>query len=274
MNTPLDHPTPDDGSEDLRYAEYVLGVLDADARAAVTREIAADARAAADVARWQQRLLPMAEDVAPVAPPDGVWVRIQGALGTEKIPQRMPAATPRAGWWNSLSLWRGFAFGAGAVAAACIIALLVLPRTVSTPAVAPSVAYMASTITQANGQVGWTATMDLQHARMIVVPATPQTIPSGRAPELWLIPAGQKPIAVGMIASNAPTTVKLDPTLLARLGPTAALAVSVEPPGGSPTGQPTGPVIGQGSIGAAAQSPTGSIPVALVNPTRSVDSTT
>jgi anti-sigma-K factor RskA len=39
--------------------------------------------------------------------------------------------------------------------------------------------------------------------------------------------------------------------MLARLGPTAALAVSVEPAGGSPTGQPTGPVIAKGAIGAA-----------------------
>ena len=263
MNTPLDHTTPDDGSEDLRYAEYVLGVLDADARAAVEREIAADPHAAAEVARWQQHLLPLAEDVPATTPPDYVWARIQRELGAGKTPQRAPAPAARSGWWNSLSLWRGFAFGAGAVAAACIIALIVLPRTVSTPSAVPSVAYMASTITQTDGQVGWTATMDLQHARMVVVPAKPQTITPGRAPELWLIPAGQKPIAVGMIASDAPTTIVLDRALLARLGPTAALAVSVEPPGGSPTGQPTGPVIAKGAIGAAVQNASGK-PVAMV----------
>jgi anti-sigma-K factor RskA len=41
MSTPLD-----DNSE-LRYAEYVLGVLDADARAEVEREIASRESAAA-----------------------------------------------------------------------------------------------------------------------------------------------------------------------------------------------------------------------------------
>ncbi len=104
--------------------------------------------------------------------------------------------------------------------------------------------------------------MDLQHARMVVVPAKPHTLPAGRAPELWLIPAGQKPIAVGMIAASGPTTIELSRALVARLGPTAALAVSVEPPGGSPTGQPTGPVIAKGSIGASAQS--SGKPVAMV----------
>lgn len=268
MNTPLDNE-----SEDLRYAEYVLGVLDADARAAVEREIASDPHAAAEVARWQRHLLPLAEDVPAKAPPEYLWARIQNEVGAGKSPQRTAASATRVGWWNSLSLWRGFAFGAAAVAVACIIALIVMPRASFTPRAAPPIAYMASAIAQNDGQVGWTATMDLQHARMVVVPAKPQAIPTGRAPELWLIPAGQKPIAVGMIAANAPTMIALPPALVARLGPTAALAVSVEPPGGSPTGQPTGPVIGKGSIGAAVPNVSGK-PVALVLPDRSAHSAT
>jgi anti-sigma-K factor RskA len=244
VNTPLDHEP-----EDLRYAEYVLGVLDTDARAAVEREIASDPLAAAKVARWQQHLLPLAEDIPATAPPAHAWARIESALGMQTT-RRESTQSARTGWWSNLALWRGFAFGAVAVAAACIIALVVLPRAMVTPA--PGAAYMASTITQTDGQVGWTATMDLQHARMVVVPAKPQTLPADRVPELWLIPAGKKPIAVGMIAANGATAIALDKALVAQLGPTAALAVSVEPPGGSPTGQPTGPVIAKGAIGAAA----------------------
>lgn len=254
MNTPLD-PEP----EDLRYAEYVLGVLDADTRAAVEREIASDPRAAAEVARWQRCLLPLAEDIPASQPPAHVWARIESTLGVQ--PARVESTRPaRPAWWTRLALWRGLALGATAVAVACIIALIVLPRTAVPPA--PAAAYMASTITRTDGQAGWTATMDLQHARMVVVPAKPQALPTGRAPELWLIPAGQKPIAVGMIATSGPTTLALSKTLVARLGPTAALAVSVEPPGGSTTGQPTGPVIAKGAIGAAVQS--SGKPVAVV----------
>ncbi|MDE2497535.1 MAG: anti-sigma factor [Xanthomonadaceae bacterium] len=243
MNTPLDHEP-----EDLRYAEYVLGVLDADARAAVEREMATDPRAAAEVERWQRSLLPLAEDIPDAIPSHHVWTRIQDRIGPAQVPTRATHVREHRSWWNSLTLWRGFAFGAGVVAAACIVALIVLPRTRMAQPVAPALAYMASTITQTDGQVGWTATMDIAHARMIVVPTKPQTLPTGRAPELWLIPAGQKPIAVGMIDTSAPTMIALDKTLIVRIGPTAALAVSVEPQGGSPTGQPTGPVIGKGSI--------------------------
>ena len=237
MNTPADN-----GDSNLRYAEYVLGVLDADARAAVAHEVATSSEAAVAVALWQRRLTPLADTLDEVAPAPYVWARISDSLQLNAAARPMP----RKGLWDNVQLWRWFGVGAGALAAALLVALVYLPR----PAVV-NAGYMASTLQQDNGTTGWTATMDLQNARMVVVPATPVAFGQGRAPELWLIPAGANPIAVGMIARDTPTTLALDSALLARLGPTAALAVSVEPVGGSPTGQPTGPVIAKGTIGAA-----------------------
>ncbi|WP_250622959.1 anti-sigma factor [Pinirhizobacter soli] len=239
MNTPFE-----DGNN-LRYAEYVLGVLDADTRAEVAREVAGSDEAATAVALWQRRLIPLADTIGEVAPAPYVWARIQDALQLE-APARV---TPRKGLWDSLELWRWLGIGATALAAALLV-VVSLPRPTPAPAVV-NAGYMASTIQQDNGSAGWTATMDLEHARMVVVPATPVSFEQGRAPELWLIPAGGKPISVGMIDRDKPTTLALDPALLAQLGPTAVLAVSVEPIGGSPTGQPTGAVIGKGAIGAA-----------------------
>jgi anti-sigma-K factor RskA len=43
-------------------------------------------------------------------------------------------------------------------------------------------------------------------------------------------------------------TIKVPLDLLARVNKEAVLAVSLEPPGGSPTGQPTGPVIANGKL--------------------------
>jgi len=245
MNTPAD-----EGNNNLRYAEYVLGVLDADTRAEVAREVQTSDEAATAVALWQRRLIPLADTIALVEPAPYVWARIRDALQFDQAP-RAAASTPPRGLWNNLPLWHWLGLGASALAVALLV-IVMRPQTTApnTPA-APSLAYMASTIQQDNGSTGWTATMDLQHARMVVVPATPVAFEAGRAPELWLIPAGQKPISVGMIALDKPTTIALDPTLLASLGPTAALAVSVEPLGGSPTGQPTGAVIAKGAISAA-----------------------
>ncbi|MFC5435613.1 anti-sigma factor domain-containing protein [Rhodanobacter umsongensis] len=240
MNTPIE-----DGNNPLRYAEYVLGVLDADTRAEVAREVLASDEAATAVALWQRRLMPLADGISEVAPAPYVWARIHDALQLD-APSR---DRPRKGLWNNLALWHWLGIGASAVAVALLV-VVSLPRPAPTPTAAYA-GYMAATIQQDNGSTGWTATMDPQRARMVVVPGTPVAFASGRAPELWLIPAGEKPISVGMIARDQPTTLTLDPALVARLGPTAALAVSVEPIGGSPTGQPTGPVIAKGAIGAA-----------------------
>jgi anti-sigma-K factor RskA len=241
MNTPADN-----GNEDLRYAEYVLGVLDADARAAVAHEVETTSEAAVAVALWQRRLTPLADEIDEVAPGPHVWARIHDALHLNEPSRTLPSK----GLWDNLHLWRWLGIGASALTVALLV-VVSLPRTALTPTVV-SAGYMASTIQQDNGSTGWTATMDLEHARMVVVPAMPVAFAEGREPELWLIPAGGKPISVGMIARDKPVTLALDPALLARLNPTAALAVSVEPIGGSPTGQPTGPVIGKGTIGAVA----------------------
>jgi len=240
--------TPSDDIPDLRYAEYVLGVLDADARAAVEREMAESEAAAAAVERWRRRLLPLVEEIAPESPPARIWQRIREELQLDA--SRSPAArSTRPDVGEGVRFWRRLSLAAGALLAAACVAIVVLIVQRPRPPVIP---YMASTITETDGRVGWTATMDIGKARMIVVPASPQAVSAGHSPELWLIPHGGKPIAVGIISATAPIAIKLRPALLARLGPTAVLAVSVEPLGGSPTGQPTGPVIGQGTIGAAA----------------------
>jgi anti-sigma-K factor RskA len=242
MNTPAD-----DGDSELRYAEYVLGLLDAQERAGVEREVAASESAAAAVAFWQQRLLPLAEELELLAPAPEVWERISAALGLATTRQRA-RRDPRPGLWENLRFWRWATVASGALlAAGCMLLVFFVLRR---PA-APAIPYMASTITETSGRIGWTATMDIGNARMFVVPTAPQPLTAGRAPELWLIPKGGKPIAVGMISTSGPVAIQLAPTLVAQLGPTSVLAVSVEPPAGSPTGQPTGPVIATGSIGAA-----------------------
>ncbi|KZC21761.1 MULTISPECIES: anti-sigma factor [Rhodanobacter] len=239
MNTPTDHR-----DDNLRHAEYVLGVLDAAARAAVEREIRDDPQAAAAVAAWQRRLMPLTDEVEASTPAPYVWARIRDALQLAE-----PAVPrPRPGLWNNLNLWRWLGLGASVVATASVVVMLAQPHRATTPTTTRA-GYMAATIEQDNGVTGWTATMDLQHARMIVVPATPVAFAPGRTPQLWLIPPGEKPVSLGVIARDRPTSIALRADLLARLDARALLAVSVEPSGGSPTGQPTGPVVAKGAIG-------------------------
>lgn len=237
---------------DLRCAEYALGVLDADERRDIEQEMEDEPRIAAEVAQWQQRLGPLAEEIDEVAPPAYVWARIAAAtnISTDSTSGAARKKPGGSGLWNNLRLWRWIGVGASGVAAACVIALLaVLWRPTAPTQMQKN--YMVSSIQRENGTAGWTATMDIQHGRMVIVSASPAALPAGKVPELWLIPPGQKPISLGVIGSNKPTQISLSSALLKQLSAKALLAVSVEPPGGSPTGQPTGPVIAKGHISGA-----------------------
>lgn len=258
MNTPLDQEHPD-----LRYAEYVLGVLDADGHARVEQEIEQNTQAAHEVLWWQDHLIPLAEDVAAVAPPAYVWARIQEALDHAQTAPARPDSVDKqtdSGLWGNTRFWHWFSLATSAVAAACLVLLIAVPRQTPTPARAPQAqvpatpgpsVFMTAKIVQDNGTAGWTATMDATQGRMILVPAAPEAIASNKVTELWLIPPGAKPISLGVIPTDRTANVKLPAAIVAQLGPKALLAVSLEPPGGSPTGQPTGPVIGKGAIEAA-----------------------
>ena len=90
--------------------------------------------------------------------------------------------------------------------------------------------------------------MDLKRGTIAVVPAA-FTADATRVPELWLIPADGKPRPVGLLQGRQAGHASHCPPIWSALAKSnAVLAVSLEPPGGSPTGQPTGPVIATGKL--------------------------
>lgn len=260
----------------LLIAEYALGVLDSDTRAKVAQQVAENAAMAAELAVWQQRLLPLAEDIAPLAPPPEVWLRIQTELGFDA---RRPAssASHRTSLWDSVRFWRWLGLGASvgfAALAASVVAFLVTDqaggpngnagasgsggvggwiaslRPSQLPAPAPAAqGYQFASLTQASGTVSWTATLDAGQARMLVVPAAATSqLAADRSAELWLVPQHGKPIALGLLTSQHAVIVLLSDTVMQAMNGSASLAVSAEPVGGSRTGQPTGPIVAQGAI--------------------------
>jgi anti-sigma-K factor RskA len=233
---------PSQSPADLLAAEYVLGVLDADTRRAVERRAAREPELATAIAAWQGRLAPLAGDIAPVEPPRHVWERVLSATNTRPSLGGV-RLNDRVGFLDSLAFWRWIGGGA-LVAAACLLVVLLQSGRPATPA--PR-GYMVSTITAADGQSGYVATVDLANARVVLVPIAANAS-SGRVPELWMIAPGEKPLSLGVVAADRPTTISLSPSLVKKMGPDDLLAVSLEPPGGSPTGQPTGPVVAKGQI--------------------------
>jgi len=229
--TPNHIEPPDD---DTLAAEYVLGVLSAAEREALTRRIARDRGFAARVESWQLRLVPWNDDIAPVQPSLEVWTRISAALPPERTPQ-----TARASFWNSLVLWRSLTIAAGALAAVCLVVLISTIRQPAQPMLLAAI--------DGGGHHHFVATIDPTRDTIAVVPAAYVADPS-RVPELWLIPPGGKPHSLGLLNADRTVTLTIPAELRRVARNQAVLAVSLEPPGGSATGSPTGPVIAQGRL--------------------------
>lgn len=91
-----------DPETDIDIAEYVLGTLAPEQRAALEARLRADGTLRRTVEAWQRRLAPMAASVAPVAPPPALWDRIAGAVAAET--DRGPRTVLRGGGaWTSIA---------------------------------------------------------------------------------------------------------------------------------------------------------------------------
>jgi anti-sigma-K factor RskA len=218
--------------DELLAAEFALGVLAGAERNAAERRIARDRGFALMVAAWEERLAPWAAEIDEVAAPPAVWDRIAAAVNAD-----LPAEKQSAGWWQNIAFWRGLSFATGALAAACLGALIYLGN-------APQQAPLTAGI-DGGGHRHFVAT--IEGGRITVVPAA-YSADATREPELWLIPADGKPRPLGMLRADRAVTIAIPADLKALTVGNAVLAVSLEPPGGSPTGQPTGPVIATGKL--------------------------
>jgi len=218
---------PDD---ELLAAEYVLGVLTGTDRAAAQRLLERDANFSRMVDAWEQRLAPWASEIADVAAPPQVWERIAAALPANNL--------PRTSMWENLAFWRIFAL-AGALVAACLGGFIYVGAVrQQTPLVAAI---------DGGGSRAFVATIDANRRTIAVQPAS-YAGDATREPELWLIPPDGRPRPLGMLRADRAVSIAIPRDLAALTVSNGVLAVSLEPPGGSTTGLPTGPVIATGKL--------------------------
>ena len=224
-------------------AEYVVGVLTSEERAQAERRIAAEPGFAAEVADWQERLMPLLAEIEPETPPRVVWMRVAAQLGVS-------ATNRSSGAWNSVAVWRGVAAGASLAAAVAVAALVLTPpRVVTVPGQVPTAAPVLTSIALLKEEAGPTSfvvTLDKAHDRLIVATVAGQA-QADRSFELWVLPEGQAPVSLGVL--NGREALVLDTAkLLGPDGETANLAITLEPLGGSPSGDPTGPIVASGAL--------------------------
>jgi anti-sigma-K factor RskA len=92
------------------------------------------------------------------------------------------------------------------------------------------------------------ASWDPASRNLVVAAAANMPADAAHSHELWVIPAGGKPRSLGTMPPSARMHARLDVPVARELQQGATLAISVEPAGGSPTGNPTGPVVASGKL--------------------------
>lgn len=247
---------------DMLAAEYVLGTLRGGARRRFQRYAEYDTAVRRAVDEWQRRIAPLAELAEPRMPPAGVWEAIERRLGLvatrEAARPRTVVETPARpsrSLFENLAFWRGWALGVtGLAAVAVVVAVRSLLPVATPPATAPTIAQQqpetaVSHVAVLNNKdshpvmlVAW----DETHSSMTLHPLGNVELPAGKAMELWGIPANGHPVALGMLPDSASGKV---PAGVQKPESYAALAVSIEAPGGSPNpNAPTGPVVFSGKL--------------------------
>jgi anti-sigma-K factor RskA len=230
-----DNLLPDDNDPDLLIAEYVLGVLTREQREQVQAMAAQNPRYQASIAAWQQHFDTWLEQIPPAETPAGAWPAIERQLFPTAPAE---PGKPRSGW-NDIRLWR---WTAAALCAALLVATFALlqPPSPATPA-------LLARLEQNDGNTLFAATVMADGRAVLFVPTRNHDW-QGKSAQAWLIGADGKPHSLGLLPANNAVSLDVPPGLSEALIGGAVLAVSLEPPNGSPTGLPTGPVVAQGKI--------------------------
>lgn len=196
-------------------AEYVLGTLPLAERLQAERLIASDADFAALVADWQNRLAPLNEAYVLQAPSPDLLNRIESRL------------FPAPG--TTSSRWRMPFFGALAAAVAAFMLVAYWPTSPDRQ--------ITATLVGENQALVVAARFDPDAGQLTFTRAQGPGAGDGKDYELWVIPAGQPAVSLGVLRDNDLTVQ------LASLPVGTTLAVTLEQTGGSPTGVAQGPLL-------------------------------
>ena len=212
--------------------EYVLGTMSGRARRRFERVLGTSDLARAAVRSAEDRLTALAVRLDPVQPRPATWTAIAARLGfppdASIVRPTAPARWRPAGWHFALAaMLVGLALGLGWLQF----------RDAAVPLAD------VATLRADGGPELWVVATDRETSKLRVRASGAVPVLADRAYELWALPEGGAPVSLGLLPATGDVARTLDPAQRAALASATKVAVSLEPPGGSTTGAPTGPVL-------------------------------
>ena len=215
---------------DALCGEYLVGTLRGAARRRFERALREEPLVTGRLEYWQSVVAPRYTKMMEAQPTAAVWNRLERELGLARF---------RAPWHKRAAFWRGWAVAATA-------ALLVVLGVDYVRQEAPP-AQIAQLSGKGPGMPVITAHLSRDSSTMVLHSSRPLIAGPSQSYELWLLTPDSKVLSVAVVGT-LDIRFEVPEALRDRLRQGGRLAISVEPPGGSPTGRATGPVILLGPI--------------------------
>ncbi|MCB1754168.1 MAG: anti-sigma factor [Gammaproteobacteria bacterium] len=216
--------------DNLLAGEYVIGVLPFGERMEFKARLSEEPALRKQVHDWEARLSVLDEQTPPVTAPEGLYADIERRL-FGKDPK------PDQNVWR----WLRAASFAGLIGLALFGTLQLQKQEQALPKMYATTLQPTETSELQVVAVYDSAQGSLRLNRTAGAPEPDRVF------ELWLIPAGNAPVSLGLLPQQSTAEIALPESLRAVVDG-ATLAVSDEPPGGSPTGAPTGAVLSAGQL--------------------------
>ena len=233
---------------ELLAAELALRLLSKAEQEQAGAEFARDPELGEQVAEWEARLAPMANELDPVQPDPQTWQRIAASLtGPRAENDNDRAAADRLR--GQLRRWQWGS--AAAAAAALVLGYLGAPllQRGTGPAIDnPAAPMLAASLPVGSEQGPRLALTYLPQSHDLVIEASNVPGDGVHDHELWLVVPDGKPVSIGVIASGTQRRVALPDELARRVDAGLGVVLTREPLGGAPIGGSVGPVVASGKF--------------------------
>jgi anti-sigma-K factor RskA len=226
---------------DALGAEYVLGTLSREERADVARRREAEPQLDAVISAWERRLGPLSDVVSPLTPPPHLYNKIRAQIGLSahvvSLKAREQSLVRRGNWWRNATV-------SMSAVAASLVGLVGWQMHLAGQMPTQYVAVLQA----GDALPAFLLTVDTK-SNMFVISAMKKPTEPEKSYQLWLVHDEMPhPKSLGVFDDSEMDMRPMADGKMHDMMMDGTYAVSVEPKGGSPTGEPTGPVVFSGKL--------------------------